>query len=219
MIKSDKEFSPSNHPQISEDVRQYTQAFLAAKRNFRAAIKSTKGNFGKYANLEEVYEAVEDALNDNNIIIKHLRAPQANGSEILHTRLIHTLSGQYMEDACFLTCEKPGNQAKGSSLTYMKRYALLNLCGIAAEDDDAQAEQKYIDKNPKVDNYYNKPKDFQAKPEVISQDQLEQLEYALQDHPDICETVKKALKINKLSDMPKGVFLASLKRIEELKRG
>lgn len=226
-MENKQEFSPSNHPQRSDDIRQFLESFLIAKRKFKGVVENCKGNFGKYADLEEVYEAVQEPLWDVNINIDHFRVAKEDGNELLHTRLTHGPSGQFIEDTCFLTCDKPGNQAKGSSLTYMKRYAVLNLCGIAPKDDDGQSEQSYIDKKPAYNNNY-RPQNTNMKPvvivkkeektEVITQEQLEQLEDSLHKYPGICKTVKEALKIDSLSAMPKGVFLASIKRIEELKK-
>ncbi len=134
----------SNTPAMSEDIRAIAQAFLLAKQEFLVTGRSGKADRYKYAKIEDIYHAVEDALAKNNIIIWHFARPEG-GVEYLYTRLIHTLTGQYIEDCRMMESEKPGNQAKGSANTYMKRYALLSLCAIPTEDDDAQGEQKYID--------------------------------------------------------------------------
>jgi len=134
----------SNTPAMSEDIRAIAQAFLLAKQEFLVTGRSGKADRYKYAKIEDIYHAVEDALAKNNIIIWHFARPEG-GVEYLYTRLIHTLTGQYIEDCRMMESEKPGNQAKGSANTYMKRYALLSLCAIPTEDDDAQEEQKYID--------------------------------------------------------------------------
>jgi hypothetical protein len=54
------------------------------------------------------------------------------------TRLLHT-SGQFLEEsvACMLPNGDP--QSVGSAISYLRRYALQSVAGIAAEDDDAES--------------------------------------------------------------------------------
>lgn len=136
----------SNTSSMSEDVRQIATAFLEAKKEFRATGLSGSNSHQKYnyAKIGDIYNAVEDALHKNNIIIWHFARPQDTGIEYLYTRLIHTLSGQFIEDCRIVESEKPGNQAKGAANTYMKKYALLSLCAIATEDDDGEEEERYM---------------------------------------------------------------------------
>jgi len=135
---------PSTQP-MSQDITALAQAFLLAKREFVATGKSGNNTrYGKYAKIEDIYHAVEDALSKQGIIIIHYAQPN-NGIEYLHTRLIHAPTGQYIEDCRILFCEAPGNQEKGKANTYMKKYAVLSLCAIPTEDDDGESEKKFID--------------------------------------------------------------------------
>lgn len=137
----------SNTQAMSEDIRALSQAFLLAKQEFLAT------GFGgtnahqrySYAKIEDIYQAVGGALSKNNIIIWHFSRPEG-GVEYLHTRLIHTLTGQYVEDCRLLESEKAGNQAKGAANTYMRKYAILSLCAIATKDDDGEEEERFIAK-------------------------------------------------------------------------
>jgi len=54
------------------------------------------------------------------------------------TRLLHT-SGQWIEDSVSAMLPNGDPQAVGSAITYLRRYALQAVAGIAAEDDDAEA--------------------------------------------------------------------------------
>jgi len=54
------------------------------------------------------------------------------------TRLLHS-SGQWMEDSVSAMLPNGDPQAVGSAITYLRRYALQAVAGIAAEDDDAEA--------------------------------------------------------------------------------
>lgn len=136
---------------MSDDIRQLAQAFLQAKMRMGGAKKNSKSNLHKYANLFSIYDAVEQALHEQNIFIWHFAEVLSKGEgldaeSVLHTRLIHAPSGQFIQDTRPLKSEKPGNQAMGSANTYMRRYAVLSLCALETEDDDGEAERKYIEK-------------------------------------------------------------------------
>jgi len=136
------------NPSMSEDITKLAQAFLLAKNDFRATGLGGTNAHQKYnyAKIGDIYQAVEGALSKNNIIIWHFARPTDGGIEYLYTRLIHTLTGQFIEDCRILESEKPGNQDKGKANTYMKKYAVLSLCAIATEDDDGQEEEQHIEK-------------------------------------------------------------------------
>lgn len=209
-------FSKSNSSCMSEDIRQLAQAFLLAKKEFVVTGKSAKNNNQnyKYAKIEDIYSAVESALLKNNIIIWHFVTTHIETNiEILNTRLVHTLSGQYIQDNRLLISEKPGNQAKGAANTYMKKYAVLSLCAIGTEDDDGEEEEKYITKKenipqPPKSNSYDK----------VTKDQLDIINKQLKDHVNIAERLLRAYKIEKLADLPATKFDFILDKIIEFKQ-
>lgn len=135
------------NPAMSEDIRAIASAFLLAKQEFRATGLAGVNAHQKYnyAKIGDIYHAVEEALAKNNIIIWHFARP-VDGIEYLHTRLIHTTTGQFIEDCRQLESEKVGNQGKGAANTYMRKYALLSLCSLTTEDDDGEEEERYITK-------------------------------------------------------------------------
>ena len=137
----------SHTPAMSEDIRALAAALLLAKNEFVATGLSAENAHQryKYAKIGDIYHAVEGALAKNNIIILHFARP-LDGLEYLHTRLIHTLTGQFIEDCRVLENEKPGNQGKGAANTYMRKYALLSLCALTTEDDDGAEEERYVAK-------------------------------------------------------------------------
>lgn len=142
----------SNTSAMSDDIRSLAKAFRLAKREFRSTGFDGDNSFQKYkyAKLGAIYKSVETALDNHGIIIWHFKRPHDTGIEYMYTRLVHDETGQYIEDCRITESEKPGNQAKGAADTYMKKYAVLSLCAIAAEDDDGQEEQKHIDNKPNM---------------------------------------------------------------------
>lgn len=154
----EKQYSPTNTPYMSDDVRALSAAMIVAKSMFKkTGLKGENAHQKyKYAKLADIYEAVEEALGKNNINIWHFAYIKDN-VEYLETRLVHTPTGQWVADLRLLQSEKPGNQAKGSANTYMKKYAVLTLCGIAPEDDDGAEEELYLANQP---NISSEDKDF-----------------------------------------------------------
>jgi hypothetical protein len=149
------------------EIKEYCIAFMKAKKNFvktgmSGHVKGGAKDF-KYARLPEVYNAVEQALNEQDIIIQHCR--QVKGEvEVLITFFIHIPSGQYTRDECLLVPEKPNNQSRAGAVTTMRKQAVLVLCGIATEEDDEYFEEE-------------------DKEVYITQEQKEHLEVELKKHP------------------------------------
>lgn len=134
---------------MMENNAELLKSLLNAKRQFRSISMSGSNAHLKleYAKLGDLYDAVEEALCDNGLVIIHQRLI-IEGQPHLSTKLFHAATGQYLEDVALVISEKQGNQGIGAALTYMKKYAVLNLCAIApGEDDDGQDEQNYIQKS------------------------------------------------------------------------
>lgn len=179
------DFSKSNTSAMSEDIRILAASFLLAKREFMATgLGGTNSHQKyKYAKIEDIYHAVEGALSKNNIIIWHFARP-GNGIEFLHTRLTHTITGQFIEDCRILESEKPGNQGRGAANTYMKKYALLSLCAIATEDDDGEEEERYI-----------------SRESVLSEEQLRYIQVEIKSAGNAKVLYNNILKFNKIQDL------------------
>jgi len=92
----------------------------------------------RYATLDSIIEHVRAPLTDNGLWFTQTLV-NGGGKYHLVTQLIHS-SGQRIVSETPILADSADNQAFGSALTYMKRYALSALLGIAAdEDDDANA--------------------------------------------------------------------------------
>jgi hypothetical protein len=59
------------------------------------------------------------------------------------TRLVHS-SGQWMQDRVSTMLPTGDPQAVGSAVTYLRRYALQSVAGIAPEDDDGEAAHRAV---------------------------------------------------------------------------
>lgn len=124
-------------------MQQIATALVKAQRAFAPALKtSTNPHFrSRYADLAACVEAVIDALNANGIALIQRTHDSDNGVAV-ETLLVHesgeTISGGILH----VPAAKHDPQGYGSALTYARRYSLMASCGIAPEDDDANAASK-----------------------------------------------------------------------------
>jgi hypothetical protein len=54
--------------------------------------------------------------------------------------------------------------------------------------------------------------------EVVTKEQLEELEYELAEYPDLAEEIMEKLHIQSIADLPRSKYMISLKRIREIKQ-
>jgi hypothetical protein len=101
----------------------------ASKDQTNPAFKS------KYADLAAVREACMPPMNENGIAV--IQTPSANDvyAVTVVTLLIHE-SGEWLENSLTVRAAKQDAQGIGSAITYLRRYQLLSIAGIAPDDDD-----------------------------------------------------------------------------------
>ena len=141
-------------PKIDKIVQALAKAQIQfpAIRKDRTAKVDTKagGSYAyAYADLASILSTVRPILNSVGIAVSDRIGFVENGI-IATCQLLHE-SGQRLECDVFLPY--PGDQrtqTMGGIITYARRYALCAVCGIAAEqeDDDAQAAQQAAKTRP-----------------------------------------------------------------------
>lgn len=116
----------------SENTDKIIPALIAAKADFGAVKKTSENPFfhSKYADLEMVISATEKALLGNGLAV--VQTPDGDG---LRTTLYHT-SGQWITGVQTLHPSKSDPQGWHGAQTYARRYGLMGVLGLAAEDDD-----------------------------------------------------------------------------------
>lgn len=93
----------------------------------------------KYADLATIWDVIREPLTANGLSVLQLPCEAPPGQIGLVTHIFHS-SGQYISEKFFVGLKDTTNpQQVGSALTYMKRYSLLGVAGIASEDDDGEA--------------------------------------------------------------------------------
>lgn len=120
----------------SETIAELAKAMCKAQSEIENASKnSSNPHFkSKYADLAEVLNTVRPTLTNNGISISQFPAFE-NGIASVETIVMHT-SGEWMMGTSSAPVGKQDAQGVGSALTYLRRYSLAAIAGIAQEDDD-----------------------------------------------------------------------------------
>jgi hypothetical protein len=143
----------------SESIAAIAAALAKAQAEMGNAIKDrTNPAFrSTYADLASVREAVTGPLSANGIAV--VQAPGNEGDSVtVETRLIHT-SGEWLGSVVSARPAKSDPQAVGSAITYLRRYGLMAMTGIAPDDDDGQAAT-----NPAPAGRVERPAQARAEP-------------------------------------------------------
>lgn len=174
-----------------------------------------------YADLQSIVSASRPALTKYGLAITQVLYDDEDGASWIKTILIHGASSQWVASQKRVVPLKNDIQSISSQTTYLKRLTYAALIGVVSgdEDDDGEAavattRETYAKGTALNTNYDPKA----GTPDVISADQLDQLEYELQSYPDIANLVLEGLKLQNLADMPKSKFLAAIERVRKIKR-
>lgn len=122
----------------SPTMTKIAPAICAAQTQIKHAVKDSSNPFfkSKYADLDSVWDAVEEALKGNSLSVVQLPC-EIGGNAGLSTMILHS-SGEYIQESVPLILAKQDPQGVGSSITYMRRYALAAALGVRTCDDDAE---------------------------------------------------------------------------------
>lgn len=108
---------------------------LAFQKNSPKITKNCTANIGnrqyKYADLNSILEAINPALNSLGLVIS-----QAIDGENLKTTIADVESGESIESNFPLIFVGMTFHQIGSSISYARRYAIVSLVGLTADDDD-----------------------------------------------------------------------------------
>ena len=120
-----------------------TPELFAALAKMQGEVENaTKGSLNphfksKYADLAEVLNTVRPVLAANGLSV--IQSPSFDGGLCHVTTTIAHASGGYITGTMSCVPAKQDGQGVGSSTTYLRRYSLAAVCGIAQEDDDGNS--------------------------------------------------------------------------------
>jgi hypothetical protein len=118
------------------DLTKLAPALVALQADLKPVAKTATNPFfkSKYAPLTEVMESVQPLLAKHKLAVSQF-VTHLNGASALRTILIHE-SGQLLQDIQPLLLVKQDPQGQGSAITYARRYGLMAVLGLVADEDD-----------------------------------------------------------------------------------
>lgn len=126
----------------SETIGKLAEALSKAQRAIHGATKDSKNPHfnSKYADLASIVEACREPLSLNGLA--YIQSSSADANLVRMTTMLLHSSGEWIEsDPLQVQARDAAPQAIGSCLTYLRRYQLAAMVGIAPEDDDAEAAE------------------------------------------------------------------------------
>lgn len=125
---------------MSETIDQLAAALSIAQGQIEDATKSSKNDFykSKYADLASVRAAIRQPFADNGLSVVQFPRTVPGGVEV-ETMLLHS-SGEFMAETLFMPVKHEPHPI-GSGISYARRYALMSIANLAADDDDGNAAQ------------------------------------------------------------------------------
>lgn len=112
------------------------KAFVALQADLVPVAKSAVNPFFKsnYAPLPEVMETIQPLLAKHKLAVMQPMTHLDNEPAI-KTILIHE-SGEMVEEVSPVFLDKKSAQSHGSAITYARRYGVMSLLGLVADEDD-----------------------------------------------------------------------------------
>jgi hypothetical protein len=130
---------------MSETISAIASALAKAQGEIEDATKTgiNPAFRSKYADLAAVRAVVREPLSVNDLCVMQFPRTIPGGVEV-ETMILHK-SGEFVSEALFIPVSKNDAHGIGSGITYARRYGLMSLLCLAADDDDGNAA---VEKSP-----------------------------------------------------------------------
>lgn len=125
----------------SESIGALAKALCVVQQQVKHPIKNAVNPHlkNKFADLTCVIEANRESLAANGLVVAQ-SVGQDDGRVCVTTRVMHGESGEWIEDTCSTEIETQKGcnryQSMGSAITYLRRYSLSAMLGVASDDDN-----------------------------------------------------------------------------------
>jgi|WetSurMetagenome_2_1015567.scaffolds.fasta_scaffold225630_2 hypothetical protein len=159
VVSRQKPFKPERE---STTIDKLAAALANAQGDFENAIRSkmtaTQGRPRyPFATLGDMRNATKKALKENELSISFSMDVRDNDNEYIVCTLRHS-SGQWTSSTMCLIPDESGSkspiQARGSAITYLKRYMYATMLCINDEDTEGGDDEStvIVDAKPRIDN-------------------------------------------------------------------
>lgn len=123
----------------SESIKELAAALAIAQGKIENASKNANNPHfkSKYADLAEVINTIRPVFAEHGLAV--LQFPSYEASTASVETIITHKSGEWISGKASAPVSKLDAQGVGSAITYLRRYSLSAVAGIAQEDDDGNA--------------------------------------------------------------------------------
>jgi hypothetical protein len=121
----------------SETINELASALSKAQGQIEDATKTglNPAFRSKYADLAAVRAVIREPLFVNDLAIMQFPRAASNGGVEVETMLVHK-TGEFVSETLQIPLAKQDAHGYGSAITYARRYGLMGILALAAEDDD-----------------------------------------------------------------------------------
>ena len=132
----------------SETIASLAGALCKAQAELENVIKDAKNPHFRsdYATLAAIRDAVFPVFTKHGLSIVQM-VGFSDGVVTVETQLMHS-SGEWLRNTAGSPAPKQDPQGVGSACTYLRRYSLAALAGIAQEDDDGSSAVRQLEGVP-----------------------------------------------------------------------
>lgn len=128
----------------SPTVKNIMSAIGSVQQTVPALKREATGSTGKrtyrYTTLDKVWEASQQALKDNNLVVSQSPTTgDSNMGDFFQTTIYHTPTEEFIQETMMMRVAKDDPQGIGSAITYYRRYMLVSMLGLIVQGDDNDA--------------------------------------------------------------------------------
>lgn len=207
----------------SKETSELNTSLASAFQEYPAIYFNRQDGYFKnqYADLDKIMAKIRPVLAKHGLCVTNRTILNAEGETVLETRIWHS-SGQWMETRARLIPTKNDAHTYASALLHLTRLQIMSILNVTIADnpDDDNAEmqmasaRQILAKGTSSNRNYS-PKKESSEP--ITREQLEELEYELQNCPEFVEEIMDTYRIQSLADLPKSKYRTAITRTREIK--
>ena len=141
---SEHQYSEATAPVVityehSPTIGKIALALSKAQAQITGALKDSSNPFykSKYADLASVWDACREHLAANELSV--IQTLGNSGDDVTVISFLAHSSGEFFRSSVSAKPVKNDPQGLGSAITYLRRYSLAAIVGVAQIDDDAEA--------------------------------------------------------------------------------
>lgn len=186
-----------------------TPSLFAALASAQAEIENAAKNAAnphyrsKYADLAEVLNTVRPTFAKHGLSI--VQSTGFDGQMVSVTTLVGHKDGGYITSVASCVPAKTDAQGVGSATTYLRRYSLAAMAGIAQEDDDGNAAA-----------HDRKPQGSKPEPK-ISGDQVAEIMQLVGETETDLDKFLAYFKVSAVSDLPASAYERAINALNKKK--